>query len=124
MFLSLDTVYHGQRNPRGGATIVHVKRGALMERLLIPGPSMTLHPISKHFEWGYIGAAPAQLALALLLDFTRSAKLAIEHYEEFLTAYVSHWHEPRWQISGAEMAAWLQSNGVNLTSAQTGRPKE
>jgi len=44
---------------------------------------------SSGFEWGYGGSGPAQLALALLLDYTDDEAFALDHYQEFKTEVVS-----------------------------------
>lgn len=115
MFLPLHTRYGGHRNGRTGANVVTVSRGLSMERLLTPGPSQAVCNHSPTgFEWGYAGSGPAQLALAILLDFTQSRDLAERYYQEFKVAYVAEWTEPRWTISGAEIVAWLQHAGAVL----------
>lgn len=35
------------------------------------------------FEWGYVGSAPAQLALAMIAEATKSDDLAIATYHQF-----------------------------------------
>lgn len=35
------------------------------------------------FSWGYAGSGPAQLALALLVDFTEDERLSLKIYQEF-----------------------------------------
>jgi hypothetical protein len=41
------------------------------------------------FEWGYGGSGPAQLALALLLDYTENKTFALDHYQVLKTEVVS-----------------------------------
>lgn len=115
MFLPLDTIYRGQRRERDGVAIVSVSRGKSMERLLMPGPAHNLLHTATGFDWGYPGHGPAVLSTAILLDFTQDSELAIGHYSNFKAAFVQEWHEPRWQISGAEIVAWLQSDGAAIS---------
>jgi hypothetical protein len=118
MFLPLNTRYRGQRNGRTGAKVVTVSRGASMERLLVPGASRSVIDHSHSgFEWGYGGSGPGQLALAILLDFTQDQELAVCHHHNFKWAYVAEWTEASFQISGAEIVAWLQSQGAAISPA-------
>lgn len=41
------------------------------------------------FEWGYGGSGPAQLAPAILLDYTGDENIALEHYMRFKDEVVS-----------------------------------
>lgn len=117
MFLPLETLYRGQRNGRTGINAVFVMLGRSMDRTLHPGPSQAIVNHSPNgFEWGYGGSGPAQLALGILYDFTRDAGLADQQHDAFKWAYVAEWHEPAWQISGAEIVAWLQSVGAAISN--------
>ena len=42
------------------------------------------------FNWGYGGSGPAQLALAILLEFNDN-QTAIAHYQQFKWEYVAIW---------------------------------
>lgn len=95
--------------------MVTVERRGLIDRVLIPGPSLAIESHSPDgFEWGYPGSGPAQLALALLLDFTGDRHWAAEYHQPFKFAYVVGWDGPAWQISGAEIVAWLQAEGAPI----------
>ena len=64
------------------------------------------------FEWGYGGSGPAQLALALLLDYTDDAAFALDHYQELKTEVVSQLacagSEGRWRLTASEIDATLR----------------
>ncbi len=77
---------------------------------LDPKPSQALRNHSPDgFEWGYAGSGPAQLALAILLDYTGDAATALRHYQTFKAEIIAGL--PResgsWQISGAEIQRFL-----------------
>lgn len=115
MFKRLDTVYTGRRRERDGACVVFVDLDkAARQRRLIPGPSQAVWAHAGEFNWGYGGSGPAQLALALLLDLTQDRELAVRYYQGFKWQYVSGWDTPHWQVSGAEIAAWLRSEGAAI----------
>lgn len=113
--LPLETIYRGQRGGRGGTPIVSVQFHGHVERLLIPGPSHFIAKHSQTFEWGYGGSGPAQLALAILLDFTRDRRASETLHQSFKDAYVSGWETRGFTLSGAEIMAWLiQQNTAAL----------
>ena len=71
--------YQGIR--RRGSCSVIVLDG---ERQYDLPPRTDLRPHTEgEFEWGYVGAGPRQLALALLADCTRNDELAIWRYQHF-----------------------------------------
>lgn len=59
------------------------------------------------FEWGYRGAGPSQLALALVLDATDSSAIAGLCYGWFRDAVVSQWGDV-WAITAGEIRDWVQ----------------
>jgi hypothetical protein len=80
-----DVIYVGYR--RRGRAIVENQSD---EQQLTPDRSLKLANHSpSEFEWGYSGSGPAQLALALLLDYTGDEAFALDHHQEFKTEVVS-----------------------------------
>lgn len=64
--------YVGKRD-EDGVTVEVVESG--VPRDLDPGPSQKLRNHSPDgFEWGYGGSGPAQLSLAILLDYFEGAR--------------------------------------------------
>lgn len=65
------------------------------------------HDLRNHspdgFAWGYAGSGPAQLALALVADYTGDDELALALYQDFKFAWVAT-REPEssWLLSGEE----------------------
>lgn len=62
------------------------------------------------FSWGYFGSGPAQLALALLLDATGDAELAVRHHQSFKSQLVSKW-AAEWVITAPEIRRWVKEHG-------------
>ena len=60
------------------------------------------------FEFGYAGSGPAQLALAILLDFTEDDELALRNYQDFKFRFVQHWRGEEAQVSGEQIADFLK----------------
>ena len=73
--------YTGSRDPQGAATVLVWE--AKQPALLPIQSSQQLFRHSADFAWGYSGSGPAQLALAILLDFTGDEELAIKHHQAF-----------------------------------------
>jgi hypothetical protein len=63
------------------------------------------------FDWGYTGSRPAQLACALLLDYTDSETVAQQHYIQFRDAVVSQLvcdgPADCWHLTGEDIEAEL-----------------
>ena len=97
------TVYAGFRHSCGiGHQLV-----AKDDDILSPMPSQKLHYYSPDFNWGYGGAGPSQLALALLLDVTGDPAVSLPHHQQFKWQFVSNWGNT-WSITSNEIRAWLQ----------------
>jgi len=80
-----DVIYVGYR--RRGRAIVEKQSD---QEQLTPERSLELANHSPSgFEWGYGGSGPAQLALALLLDYTDNEEVALAEYKAFKTEVVS-----------------------------------
>ncbi|WP_254538652.1 DUF6166 domain-containing protein [Halomarina litorea] len=80
---------------------------------LTPDRSLKLADHSPSgFEWGYGGSGPAQLALALLLDYTDDEEVALAEYMAFKNEVVSQLEctEPDgcWRLTGREIDAALR----------------
>ena len=68
---------------------------------------------SDGFNWGYDGCKPAQLALAILLDVTNDASIALGHYQAFKDACVRHWSDT-WELSSETVRTWLIARCVDV----------
>jgi len=102
-----DIAYVGYQ--QSGQAIVEKRPG---QERLTPERSLALVNHSPSgFEWGYGGSGPAQLALALLLDYTGDEAFALDHYQEFKTEVVSQLDcagsGERWRLTGREIDAVL-----------------
>jgi hypothetical protein len=75
------TVYRGSRTLDG---VVVKADGQLLDSAFAPGKMSSLE-----FEWGYEGAAPARLALALLAAEHRDRLTALACHKEFMRAIVA-----------------------------------
>ncbi|GAD53944.1 hypothetical protein MBEHAL_2704 [Halarchaeum acidiphilum MH1-52-1] len=74
---------------------------------LTPERSLTIVQHSPSgFAVGYRGSGPAQLALAVLLDYTDNAALAQEHYQTFKDEVISRLEygaDGTWTITNADI---------------------
>jgi len=59
-------------------------------------------------NFGYGGSGPAQLALAILYDFTEDDEIASRHYQDFKSHCVARWTGDEASITGAEIVDFLR----------------
>jgi hypothetical protein len=62
----------------------------------------------KGFEWSYEGAAPAQLALAILADHYGDPAKALASHEKFMTRVVANF-DNEWEMTSADVDAALRA---------------
>lgn len=97
--------YCGERNHRNDGLHAVWSNGKLLD----PRPSLHLRSMSpKGFSWGYAGSGPAQLALAILLDYTNSAELAECLFIHFKEEVVSRIRSNRWELTSQQLDAWMR----------------
>ena len=60
------------------------------------------------FNWGYGGSGPAQLALAILSDFTGSVWFAESYYQEFKSDVVARVQSSRFDVAAETVLAWSE----------------
>ena len=106
-----DTVYRGVRQGDGSAVVT---AGGVP---LDPRPSQRVRDHAGGFEWGYGGAGPMQLALALLLDALDDATLAREWAEWFLWGRVAAWDYSGWEATAAEIRAWVARGDIRYRAS-------
>ena len=91
------TTYNGQRRNYCFDVTVDGKP-------LDPGPSQKLQNHSPDgFAWGYGGSGPAQLALAILLNYLGDGDRALKNHQEFKFRRVAWPARESWAITGAEI---------------------
>ena len=80
---------------------------------LLPEASQEVSYLSTDFNFGYRGAGPDLLALALMLDATGNPEEAKQFYTSFADDYVTRWKNT-WQITDQDIKDWLvrQKGGV------------
>jgi hypothetical protein len=113
------------RPPLTGYRGRYAQHRAIVERLpdrtrLAPAWSRTLVAHSRAFEWGYAGSGPSQLGLAILLDYTRERRLALDHYQPFTRDVISELDGP-WELSTGEIDTALRALGVTTPHSAESR---
>lgn len=96
------TIYAGERDHDGAHVTVNNRPLPLKPSLHVYNHSPT------GFEWGYGGSGPAQLALAILLDFTGDEDLAATLYHTFKWEKVAHFNRDTFAIDGVNIRRWLE----------------
>jgi hypothetical protein len=90
----MSKLYKGDRTIDGLAVTVDGK--PLPERTDIKAVSQ------DGFEWSYEGAAPAQLALAILADHTGGSQRALKLYEPFMKHIVANF-DNEWEMTSEDV---------------------
>ncbi|MFC5367181.1 DUF6166 domain-containing protein [Salinirubrum litoreum] len=116
------------RPPLTGYRGRYAQRHAIVERLpdrtrLSPARSRTLQTHSRAFEWGYAGSGPSQLALAILLDYTRDERLALDHYRAFTRDVITNL-EGSWELSTDDIDRELTTLGTRASDQQASPVEE
>ncbi len=65
------------------------------------------------FEWGYGGAGPAQLALAILADVTGDDIFAVDKCHQFTFEVVAGLDRDQWAIPARKILGWAAVNGIS-----------
>ena len=51
------------------------------------------------FDWGCVGSGPAQLALALLANWSGNPRFALRYYQDFKFQVISHLPYQGWELT-------------------------
>ncbi len=90
-------IYKGVRSPQGCVVTVDDKP---------LDPRMDLGQSSDGgFEWGYEGAGPRRLALALLVDHCGDAQQAFESYPVFTETVIAEFKGDEWSMTSEQVQA-------------------
>jgi len=114
--MTADSAYRGWRDPSDGSARI---RRLPADRELHPSPSRQLAAHSDTFDWGYSGSGPAQLSLALLLDYYESSRIALAHYQQFKTDLITtipH-SASRWQLPATAIEQIVEPMRKSLMDA-------
>lgn len=101
--------YLGRRFPEGTVAVEVHEKGSIKDldiRLDLCNHSPT------GFEWGFSGSGPAQLALAILADYSRKMPEPWV-YQAFKTKFIAGIKEDRWEITEDQITKFLMSVNQN-----------
>jgi hypothetical protein len=76
-------------------------------RRITPARSQRLWNHSDGFEYGYGGSGPAQLALAILLDFLNDKERAVKLHQRFKFHFIGRIGDPGGTVTEREIAEWI-----------------
>jgi hypothetical protein len=112
----MTTTYQGRRQPNGTPWVTVASTtpsGAVRLRRLPLARSLRLSNHSPTgFEWGYGGSGPAQLALAILLDYAKgrhSTWWAVTHHQPFKWHFVANWPREGFKLQTEAIEVWERS---------------
>ena len=109
--------YSGSRvqTGEGQTEVMAIVWEAGQPRILDHRPSKQLYQHSSSgFEWGYDGSGSAQLALAILLDFSGDEEAALTNHQEFKSQFIASLSQDntQWTITGSDIAAFLHQRSI------------
>jgi hypothetical protein len=64
------------------------------------------------FNWGYAGSGPAQLAFAILFDYSNNASWARMYYRDFKFNIISNIQTAIWELSSLDIEQWIKTRGI------------
>ena len=101
--------YYSERTQGSGEENVWVSENGI-DRLLPVEPSLKVVNHAPGFQWGYAGSGPSQLAMAILLDYTKgNVDMSKSFYQYFKFEFVSKWQDS-WSITESEIHNWIKQN--------------
>ena len=91
---------------------------------LTPTRSLRIYRHSPDgFQWGYAGSGPAQLALAILLEFTEK-DIAIRHYQAFKFAKIATQRSQEWLRIDLDVLHWIKLRECERNEHDTNERKK
>jgi len=102
-------IYYSERTQASGEENVWVSQNGF-DTLLPVEPSQKVVNHAPGFQWGYSGQGPSQLAIAILLDYTKgNVQMAKDFYKVFKFDFVAKWKDS-WSITEQEIHEWIKKN--------------
>lgn len=102
----IDAYTEGSPFNTGSPNEVRVFMPDGTSRLLEPRLELRNHSPTG-FNWGYGGSGPAQLALAILADFTDEPEFALAHYQRFKGEFIAPIQTHKWTITAEQILEWM-----------------
>lgn len=83
--------------------------------VLEPDASLKLRNHSPTgFNWGYAGSGPAQLALAILLDYFGNPDMALAHYQRFKETHIATLPvDEEWEINSQDIDRFVGASELS-----------
>lgn len=103
-------VYRGSRSR--GTSIVLVD-GVYLD----PGRSQRLWQHAPDFDWGVPGPGAAQLALAILLNYTDMEELSLQLHNDFMFTFIVNTSKRSFQLNATEIDDFLNDHAIPLATS-------
>jgi hypothetical protein len=104
------TVYYGSREADANPTTSDPVDVTVNGTILDVGPSLRVRNHASEFNWGYGGSGPAQLALAICLDFLEGdIDRAQRVYQDFKWRVIAGLNQTGdWKMSGRYIRTMIE----------------
>ena len=110
---SVLVAFHGQRLSDGTCEIVGIYHDHEVAKIDLAHSLSVIDYSYSGFDWGYLGLGPAQTALAILLEATKSGNVAVRFHDPFTRQVVSRLDHNEWWMEVSEVDSWLESQREN-----------
>ena len=95
-------LYKGTRSMPGYKAIVYVDG-----KVLDIGPSRAIRDYAPDIEFGYFGAGPSQLSLAILYDVTGDKDTSLLYCQDFKRDYIGQFDQDGFILLESQIRQWL-----------------
>ena len=99
--------YFGHRKSGRAQVFRRTRAGSETGPVLDPQLGVRSHSPTG-LEWGYLGSGPAQLSLAILVDYLGDVAQAEDLYQDFKKAVVVNLPEEEWTLSNQDVAEAIE----------------
>ncbi len=107
MMASRPIGYFGHRKSGRAQVFRRPRTGSETGPVLDPQLDVRRHS-PNGLEWGYMGSGPAQLSLAILVDYLGDVAQAEDLYQDFKNSVVVDLPREEWTLSNEEIAEALE----------------
>lgn len=105
----LPKLYKGNRTKSGCHVTVEVAGSFINVSYPLPPRNDVFNHSPTGFEWGYSGSGPAQLSLAILLDWLgdKNTTKATRLYQKFKARFIAGIMEQTWTLTSDQIEEFL-----------------
>lgn len=101
--------YFGTRTDTEALVSKLVDEDGTRRRVELPTRTDLRNHSPTGFEWGYAGSGPSQLALAIMADYLKDDKKALEYYYYFKMEVITGLRGETFELTADQVRRWVYS---------------